>query len=227
MSYLTYILAQIRRDPRAALRSGLKLVEELWMDGRIGVWTAHKDFVPHPSATGDSHPCQPVPYRVLAGLARHMEARGLTGRPFVDVGCGAGRPLAYLSRLGFPRMTGIDINPEAATRARRNVARIRPSWRRAGTLEILTGDVLRVEVTFPGCVVLLANPFGAQTMRAFAERVKDQLRAHPGEELHLYYTLPRHVKVLEEVFSGAERSLLEGLEPTWYFHLGGAAPAAP
>lgn len=44
------------------------------------------------------------------------------GRAVLDVGCNAGDSLRWLHAHGYTRLAGVDINPEAVLRARRNLA---------------------------------------------------------------------------------------------------------
>ena len=219
MTYLTYILGKITRDPRRAVLSGVKYLTEFRMDRRIGITTFRRDFVPPPSTSGDSRPCQPAPYRVLADIADHMRETDFPLRSFVDIGCGAGRPLAFFSSLGFERMVGIEINPEVAEQARQNMRRIRSTWNRSGRIEILTTDILTAEIDLTGAIVYLANPFGRATMQAFAAKLKAQILAHPGQSILLYYVLPLQAEALVEAFPRAERQIVGGLESWQSFRL--------
>jgi len=223
MTYLTYILGKIAQDPSRAVLSGVKFLSELRMDRRIGITTFRRDFVPPPSPSGDSRPCQPAPYRVLADIADHMRETGFPLHTFVDVGCGAGRPLAFFSSLGFERMVGIEINPAAAEQARQNMDRIRKTWNRAGRIDILTADILTAEIDLTGAIVYLANPFGRATMQAFAAKLKAQILARPGRSILLYYVLPLQVEPLVEAFPRAERQIVGGLESWQSFRLDEAA----
>lgn len=223
MDYLKYILGKILRNPARAARSGLKVVTEFLMDRRIGVSTFRRDFAAHASASGDSRPCQPAPYSTLVAVADHIQDHGFPLDGFVDVGCGTGRALAYLSRLGFKRMVGIEINPDVAERARLNLGRIKKTWRRAESLEVLTEDVLAAEMDFTGSIVYLANPFGRTTMLAFARKLKAQLLDRPGSEILVYYALPLSDGALLETFPGARRELIGDIEPCHFFRLDGAA----
>lgn len=219
MDYLKYILGKILRNPARALRSGLKFITEFLMDRRIGVSTFRRDFAAPASASGDSRPCQPAPYSTLVAVAGHIQGHGFPLDSFVDVGCGTGRALAYLSRLGFKRMVGIEINPDVAERARWNLGRIKKGWKRAVDLEVLTADVLAADFDFTGAIVYLANPFGKATMLAFSRKLKGQLLARPGTEILLYYALPLSDGALLETFPGAEPELLKSAEPCRFFRL--------
>jgi SAM-dependent methyltransferase len=223
MEYLKYILGKTLRNPARVFTSGLKVISEFRMDRLIGVSTFRRDFHPPASTMGDSRPCQPAPYSLLAEVERHIQNHAFPLDSFVDVGCGAGRPLAYFSRLGFKRMVGIEINPDVAEQARRNMEGIKTAWRRAENLEVLTRDVLASDLDFTGSIVFLSNPFGRATMLAFSRKLKAQILARPGSEILLYYTLPLSDGALMETFPGAEPELIKGIERCHFFRLDGAS----
>lgn len=223
MTYLAYIIRKITQNPGRAALSAVKYVTEFRLDRQIGISTFRRDFVPPTSASGDSRPCQPAPYRVLIDIAAHMQATGFPLRSFVDVGCGAGRPLAYFSSLGFDRMVGIEINPDVAEGARQNIGQIKRTWNRAGRIDILTADILTAEIDLTGSIIYLANPFGRTTMQAFAAKLKAQLQARPDRGVLLYYVLPLQVEALVEAFPRAERQIAGGLEAWQFFRLDAAS----
>ncbi|HET8715012.1 MAG TPA: class I SAM-dependent methyltransferase [Holophagaceae bacterium] len=225
MDYLAYLLRKTLQDPARMVGSGFRWLAEARMDRRLGIWTQRRSFARPETSGGDGRPCQPVPYSVLEAIERHLRGEGFPLERFVDVGCGAGRPLAFFSRLPFERMTGIEIDPAVAALARRNLQRLRPGWARCGSLGILQEDALEADVDWVGAVVYLANPFGPRTMAAFAERLRTQLRARPGGRILLYYALPLQEEGLRAAFPGARRETLEGLEPCRVYHLDAAGAA--
>lgn len=219
MSYLAYILKKISENPLRALRSAGKGVSEFRMDRRIGVSTGRRDFARHEGSEPDSKPCQPAPYSLLAQIEADILARGVPLRTFIDVGCGAGRALAYFSKLPFERMVGIEINPGVAELARRNMAAIRPDWIRAKRIDILASDIRDAEAELAGSVIYLANPFGDATMEAFVRMLQAQLQQAPRRETDIYYVLPLHPGPIETAFPGAERRVIQGIEPCLAFSL--------
>lgn len=223
MAYLMYILRKIVRNPARAFGSGVKYISEFRMDRRLGVSTFRREFSSSASASGDSRPCQPASYSLLAEIARHIQGHGFPLGSFVDVGCGEGRPLAYFSRLGFERMVGIEINPGIAEDARRNLAKINKAWNRAGSLEVITADILETDLDLTGSIVYLANPFGRTTMQAFARKLKSQILARPGSEILVYYVLPLADAALQEAFPGAAAQTINGDDPCHFFRLDEAA----
>src|SRR5689334_21283292 len=60
---------------------------------------------------------------------------------FVDLGAGKGRALLMAGRLPYRRVVGIELDPELAQCARRNVEQARRRLR-AGTVTCVTTDVL-------------------------------------------------------------------------------------
>lgn len=225
MDYLAYLFRKTLQDPVRMLGSGVRWLGEARMDRRLGIWTQRRSFVRPATSAGDGRPCQPVPYSVLEAIERHLHAQGFPLDRFVDVGCGAGRPLAYFSHLPFASVVGIEIDPAAAALARRNLQRLRPGWARCGSLRILQEDALKADLEWVGAVVYLANPFGPRSMAAFAERLRSQLRARPGGRILLYYALPLQEEGLRSAFPGARQETLEGLEPCRVYHLDAAGAA--
>ncbi|MBI3132173.1 MAG: class I SAM-dependent methyltransferase [Acidobacteria bacterium] len=223
MSYIVHVIRLVIANPVRGFWTTLRFFSEFAMDRRIGVSTLRREFRAHPSMTGDSHPCQPVPYVVLEGLHRFILENRLPLTTFLDIGCGVGRPLAYLSKLPFERMTGVEINPDVAALARRNATRIHTAWRKARAIQVLTGDALTLPLEFTGGIVYLANPFGPETMRALAAQIRLQLLAHPGLEAHLIYAHPHFTDVLEAAFPRAAKQVIEGLQACHYFRLSAAS----
>lgn len=106
----------------------------------------------------------------------------------VDVGCGKGRVInAWLAEGYANRMIGVELDAGVAEKTR---ARLR----RYPNVSILTGDIV---ANFPsdGTVFYLFNPFNADVMRKFKDRLKECI-AHRaiGEATVLYYNC-RHAEV--------------------------------
>ena len=90
----------------------------------------------------------------------------------VDVGCGRGRLMNWLLHEGITnRAIGIEVSRRVAAATRRRL-------RRYPQLSIVSGDV-KDEFPEQGTVFYLYNPFGADTMAWFADRL-EPLRARGG-----------------------------------------------
>ena len=109
----------------------------------------------------------PTPYFWLRRIRNALRLRPADS--ILDVGCGSGRALWYLSRRG-QRARGIELDPQLATRARKNVSN--------ATIEVVDATVAE----FNGeTLIYLANPFGfnSAVMLTFLRRLIDDVARHP------------------------------------------------
>lgn len=117
--------------------------------------TCHADAGAHdPTAT---------PYAVLEDLLGGLDLGA--GSHLLDVGCGAGRVLAYFVDAALPgRVTGVELDPALAAEAAAWSARY-PSVR------VVAGSVL--DLPLAGYThVYLFNPFDAPVLAAFLDKLE-------------------------------------------------------
>ncbi|MDO4533526.1 MAG: methyltransferase domain-containing protein [Coriobacteriia bacterium] len=117
----------------------------------------------------------PTHYFVLDQLFPHFE---LDERSHVlDVGCGAGRVLAYFLREGLPgRITGVELDPQLAAVAR--------AWTEPHpNVEVLQGSVLDLDFS-PYTGFYLFNPFKAGVLRRFVRAVEARAK-RPVTVVHM------------------------------------------
>jgi SAM-dependent methyltransferase len=81
---------------------------------------------------------------------------------FLDLGCGKGREILTASLYGFGRITGVELAPELAATARRNVATFRPR-KRCANIEIVVADAVDYAIPDDVTFVYLYNPFRGAT----------------------------------------------------------------
>ena len=109
----------------------------------------------------------------------------------VDVGCGKGRVInAWLAQGYTNQIIGIELDAEVAQKTR---ARLR----RYPNVSVHSGDII---TNFPcdGTLFYLFNPFDAQVMSRFKDRLKECLsRRAIGEATVLYYNCC-HVEVFAQ-----------------------------
>ena len=76
-------------------------------------------FVPTPfSGSHGATGSQSIPYKGLEDIFENV--RLTPDDSFIDIGCGKGRVLAYMAERQMPcRLTGIELNPDVASIARR------------------------------------------------------------------------------------------------------------
>ena len=150
-------------SPRDVLRDLAAAGRSLERDER----TRHADKGAHdPTAT---------PYRVLEGL---LGGLGLDeGSHLLDVGCGAGRVLAYFVSAGLPgRVTGVELDAGLAAEAAEWSARY-PNVR------VVAGSAL--DLPLAGYThVYLFNPFDTPVLGAFLDRLEREA-ADPVTLVHM------------------------------------------
>lgn len=108
---------------------------------------------------------------------------------FVDLGAGKGRALLMAGRLPYRRVVGVELDPELAECARRNVERARRRLR-AGAVACETANVLDWPFPDDASTVFLFNPFYGQTFRQAITRIFDSYDRNP-RHIHIVYENPQ------------------------------------
>jgi predicted RNA methylase len=104
---------------------------------------------------------------------------------FVDLGAGKGRALLTVGRLTYRRVVGVELDPELAQCARRNVAQARRRLR-AGTIACETANVRAWPFPDDASTVFLFNPFYGQAFRRVITRIFDSYDQNP-RRIHIVY----------------------------------------
>jgi D-alanine-D-alanine ligase len=133
-------------------------------------------------------------YGVAPSIFRDICERWRTSPPafpaesysFIDLGAGMGRGLLLTAEMPFREVIGVELNPELACIAEKNVAAWRALGRARCPLRVLNQDATEFE--FPGdpCVLFLFNPFGPTVLRRLIRRIESVFRDRPGEIDLLY-----------------------------------------
>lgn len=153
----------------------------------------------------DNYPVQSISYPYLRLLPNHLRLRPTD--TCVDIGCGFGRLIGYLSlNTDAKRFIGIELNPFAASIAKE-------VEKRCDSVEIVQGDAVAL-LPAEATVLLLFNPFGAEVLDAFLTCAEN--RCEPGTRL--FYLHPEHRSVFDD-HSGSWTLLNESIvQPK---HMGG------
>jgi D-alanine-D-alanine ligase len=116
---------------------------------------------------------------------------------FIDLGAGMGRAVLLGAEMPFREAVGVELNPELALVAAKNIA----IWERVGRalcpMRILQQDATEIDFPDGPCVLFLFNPFGATVMRRLLKRIEAAFRERPGE-LDLLYVNHEQEKVLAQ-----------------------------
>jgi SAM-dependent methyltransferase len=111
---------------------------------------------------------------------------------FVDIGAGKGRAMLVASELGFRQVIGIELNPEMADIAERNMERWNRSRaedetaERAAPVRVVEMDALEFEFPAGPCVAFLFHPFEAPLLKRLLRRMEAQFSKRPGDLDVLY-----------------------------------------
>jgi SAM-dependent methyltransferase len=168
----------------APARAAMLAVRERRFDAHYGVDTRGSVRVRDGSIHRDSFKytgASPVVFRaLLANLP--ADPSSLT---FVDVGCGKGRTFVLAAEAGFARLVGVELSPELAAAARRNLDA------RGIRGEIVEGDAAQFAFPDDPLFVFLFNPFGETTLCAVLEELRRSHRGKP-RPIFLGYQNPIH-----------------------------------
>ncbi|MDO5119263.1 MAG: class I SAM-dependent methyltransferase [Coriobacteriales bacterium] len=122
-----------------------------------------------------AHDPTPTPYFVLEDLFSHYTFG--QDSHLLDVGCGAGRVLAFFAHSGFPgHATGVELDPLLADAAR--------TWTsRYDNLDVIQGSALDLDLS-PYTDFYLFNPFSPSVLQQFIESIECQVPG-PSTVIHM------------------------------------------
>ncbi len=106
-----------------------------------------------------------------------------------------GRGLLLAAEMPFREVIGVELNPELARVADKNMAAWRALGRGRCPMRILTQDATEFEFPMSPCVVFLFNPFGATVLRRLIKRIESAFLDRPGE-IDLLYVNHEQEKVV-------------------------------
>jgi SAM-dependent methyltransferase len=126
-------------------------------------------------------------------LLRYMKPLRLGPDDVVyELGCGLGRTLCMFARREVRKCVGIEFNPELATKARANAARLRG---RRAAVEVRVADAAHSDYS-DGTIFWLNNPFGPYTLSAVMQRIAESLQNRP-RTIRIAYIYPFHRDVID------------------------------
>lgn len=116
---------------------------------------------------------------------------------FVDIGCGKGRALMLALRYPFRRALGVELSPELARVANRNLQCFSAEWRLDIPAEAISGDAAIFDLPPGDLVLYLYHPFAAPVMRKFLAHLRASLEGEP-REVYLLYMNPELDQLLQQ-----------------------------
>lgn len=108
---------------------------------------------------------------------------------FVDLGCGKGKALLLAHTKGYRAIRGVELIPQLAKMARRNV-------RACPNVSIVESDATKFTQYEDNTVVYLFNPFGLRTMR----QVVDNIVASRARNIFVIYAVATYPGLFSERF---------------------------
>jgi SAM-dependent methyltransferase len=134
---------------------------------------------------------------VLGSVTRVIDPATTT---FVDFGCGKGRALVMAAWHPFQAIRGVELSPQHAARAQRNLAGYLAHPRGPGVrcrdVSVACANALHYELPATDLLVFMYRPFKGQVFQG----VLDRLHAHAartGRRILIAYVCPAERRMLE------------------------------
>jgi SAM-dependent methyltransferase len=111
---------------------------------------------------------------------------------FVDLGAGKGRALIVAARMGFAKVTGVELDGTLCAIARRNLAKL-------GLDRVEVAHMDAAEYAFPrrDLAVFLYHPFGAEVLGPVMERLKASFEGVHDKRVYIVYLNPAHRALID------------------------------
>ncbi|MGB1026539.1 MAG: methyltransferase domain-containing protein, partial [Rhodospirillaceae bacterium] len=110
----------------------------------------------------------------------------------VDFGSGKGRVLILAAELGFKRAIGVELSPELAATAQRNIAAYAARQAPKTTLESANVDARDFALPDGPVVLYFYSPFPEALVAEIVERARQSLRACPRDMVICYAEEPEY-----------------------------------
>jgi SAM-dependent methyltransferase len=173
------------RVRRRGQKEALKL-HDLAMDALLGIdaYGAQQPLAPN----ARNGPYEPISYAALSRVSRALALK--PSDLIYDIGCGMGRAICYFARQNIKGSIGVELDPDLASVAKRNIARMRGRRAFAQAHTADAADHGYADAT----AVFLYNPFGAEVMRAVLDRID---RDRQGRAIRFVYVNPQQAEILD------------------------------
>jgi len=158
-------------------------------DRKWGVETG--GIVPVPNGSTELHryceKYQATPPAIFQDMVRSLNL-DLSRFLFFDMGCGKGRVLLLASEYPFRSIIGVELLPDLAAIAERNLARCSSTTRRCANIHVVHRNA--AEFAFPDqdALIFFYNPFKEEIMRKVLDNIRHSVRA--TSERYILYLDP-------------------------------------
>lgn len=146
----------------------------------------------------------------LPRVLRHIPVR--RHDVLLDLGCGKGRALVMAARHPFARVIGVELSPELARVAERNLEASRLP-RRCRAVEVVVADAVEYRIPDDVTFVYLFNPFRGRVFDAVIERIVESVDRAPRRVRVIYRNAMYEDRLLGTGRAHLQR-VLPGLRPT-------------
>jgi len=159
----------------------------------------------------DSRLYVPSAYYFLRRAFRILDVNDVTGRTFVDMGCGLGRVLFFASQFPFRRMIGVEFSSALCRTAEISLIAY---YRRHGLVnppfEFRCQDARAFEVPTEPAVFLFNDPFGPMVLEPVLRNIVAAHEKTVGDAIVIYVN-PTCIDVFQKfgfsvTFDGINRS---------------------
>jgi predicted RNA methylase len=127
------------------------------------------------------------------GMPRMAEAADYS---FIDLGAGMGRAMLLAAQMPFREVIGVELHPELAAIAERNIDVWQGTGRAHCPIRIARQDVTEFEFPANPCLAFLFNPFGEVVLRRLLRHAADEFASRSGQ-LDLIYANDELAKEFE------------------------------
>lgn len=138
---------------------------------------------------GICKPYAPIPYRSFFAVMRTVKVRPEVD-VFLDYGAGRGRAAVLAAMRPFRRVVGVEIEPDLAETARRNVQRASRRLR-CPDVQIVTADAAEFGCPDDATVLHFFDPFAGPVLERVVENIRESLRRAP-RRLTILFADPNH-----------------------------------
>ena len=146
-------------------------------------------------ATGHAHDLHNTAYygispSVFDSLLKHWRTLPLLAKAkdytFIDFGAGMGRALLLASRMPFREVIGVELHPDLAATAQKNITRWQADGRARSPIRYLCQDAVSFEFPSTPCVAYMFNPFRAPVLKSLIRHMERSFAGRAGQLDVLY-----------------------------------------
>lgn len=193
---------------RRSLQTLLSMMEDTFFDLRLGTDT--RSSVPQSAldVLAPENQADAKPYVMTRARALRHAFRSTTAPHhlrFNDIGCGKGKVVIVAALSGFKEVRGLDFAPDLIKVAKANLEILKNRLPSDAHVSVESADVTRVDYGPRDCVFFLYNPFCADVMRGFCEKLTASLHEFP-RQIWIIYAHPAYLSVMLQHLPVKERS---------------------